>query len=446
MTNGKLAAFDPVTLEENWQVAQLRGLVDAALDPTGERIALTRKTGEPISIHSAVDGALITEVPVTKNTWQARWSPEGTVLWTAGFDQRVLALDGETYELIESFGGSEGQVWTVSALDERTAVTGGVDGVLRIWRIGSMPSRSSIKLSQDKLKRSAFSGDGQLVVIVDGREVMYCVDLSSMTLRWTVQSGAQVVGMRVVDGLGLLAIASDGSLRRIDMGSGTVIEQVDTGIWCSRAVFAHDGAAIYFERGGEVGCVARESGRRQWSARTTTEGIESMAISPDGSLIATGAFNQSVELFDARTGRATLCSNPGYGDRRVHFSHDSQAVWSCTQQSAHEAICHDVKTGETTKCYGGAPTSGTDLTVALHAPRGAIRAIDGEIRVFGTDSENPPGLLAFKETGVLTRPAFAPWADRLLLLRADGVLEVLDGTPLNGASGAAKAKPHGDAK
>ncbi len=422
------AAFDPVTLDELWRVEQPIRLAGIALDPKGERIAIANKDAKPVSIYNARDGSLLTEIPGTEHTWQSRWSPEGKVLWTAGFDQRVLAHDGETYARIRSFAGAPSQVWAVNCADEESAVTGGVDGILRFWKLDSKSGRTEIKLSQRELTQCAFSADGQLAVICDASGVLYCVDLQSMRVRWKTQPGSQVIAVRVIEGLGILALAADGSLRRIDVSSGSSLESVDTGIFASNAVFAHDGSALFVASAGDVTCVERESGRRRWHVSTHAGHLESMAISHDDSLIAVGPRNQAVELIDATTGRTSVLRSFGPGSRRVQFAQDGKTVWMCTEQSKFEAVCQDVKTGETLKCFGGAPTLGTQLTVAQHAPRAAIRSNGGEIRVFDTDNAN--GLLRLTEPGVSTVPVFAPWADRLLLLRADGVLECLDGTAL----------------
>ena len=93
-----------------------------------------------------------------------------------------------------------------------------------------------------------------------------------------------------------------------------------------------------------------------------------------------------------------------------------------------EAACLDVHTGERLTKYAGLSNSGRGLTLAADAPRAAVRSASGLIKVF--EPGHPHDLATIHSGVVKAVPVFAPQADRLLLLRADGVLECFDGSPL----------------
>ena len=423
-----LAAFDPATLAQLWRVQTPASTVGAALDVSGTRIALTFRMTRPMTIQSTVDGALITTIEAAHGAWHAQWSPAGSILWTAGFDQRVLALDGETYAVKAVLGGSPSQIWTISSANEHTAVSGDTSGQLRAWDLEVDAGQRTLALSKEPLMQCAFTGDGQLALVSDTRGELYCVDLATMRLRWSVALKQTVVAVRLLDKFGVLVVCGDGSLRRLNVDDGATLEESSGGAYCSRGVIAHDGSFIATLRGGEVVCLELPSGRERWKAAIKDRDVETMAIAPDDSLVALSSFGQPVEILATRSGRALTSRSLGSGTSYVQFSPDSQSIWMCSQESEMEAACLDVHTGEKLAKYGGLSNAGRELTLAADAPRAAVRCASGLIKVF--EPGHPHDLMTIHSGVVKAVPVFAPQADRLLLLRADGVLECFDGSPI----------------
>ena len=95
----------------------------------------------------------------------------------------------------------------------------------------------------------------------------------------------------------------------------------------------------------------------------------------------------------------------------------------------YEVTQMDVASGEKIGQFGQLPSAGLRLTLAARAPRGAVQSIQGMTKVFEPGREDD--LLSIVPNGDKpTIPFFAPNGDRLLLLRGDGVLECLDGSPI----------------
>jgi WD40 repeat protein len=63
------------------------------------------------------------------------WTDDGRHLVTAGFDQTCLVVKAENGQVTKEFLGHARPVLAIGMLDNRWAVSGGVDQVLRVWDI-----------------------------------------------------------------------------------------------------------------------------------------------------------------------------------------------------------------------------------------------------------------------------------------------------------------------
>ena len=429
LTNSKLYALDRTKRIILWEVPVKANAVGLAIDPTGGRLAITYRSQLPVTIHDALNGALIDTVEGSNGAWCARWSPKGGTLWTGGFDQRILAFNGTTYVSERTFGGSPGQIWSIDSAEEGFAMSGGMGARLREWKIDFDPARRELALGTNSLKRCTFTADGKRAYISNDIGSIYAVDLVTMTTLWSLPSPGPIAGLRSLKDGVLITVGNNGAVRLVNEATGEVTQEVALNAYCDFAAISSDGSTLAVARGNKIIAIALRTAEEKWNTTIVDGTVNHLVISNDDSKIAASVSGRPLELLDLGSGRLLHSFNMGESRMDCAFSVDDQSVWTCTQESLYEVTQMDVASGEKIGQFGQLPSAGRRLTLAARAPRGAVQSIQGMTKVFEPGREDD--LLSIVPNGDKpTIPFFAPNGDRLLLLRGDGVLECLDGSPI----------------
>jgi serine/threonine protein kinase len=429
LTNGELGAFDTQTLKALWRLTLKGSAVGLALSPDGNRLAVTYRSQLPMTIHDASSGALLQVVAGSDGAWCARWSPKGAILWTGGFDQRVLAFNGSTYELERTFGGSTGQIWSIDSAEEGFALCGGVDSRLREWKIDFDPARRELALGTNSLKRCTFTADGKRAYVSNDIGSIYAVDLVTMTTLWSLPSPGPIAGLRSLKDGVLTTVGNNGAVRLVNEATGEVTQEVALNAYCDCASVSSDGSTLAVARGNKIIAIALRTAEEKWNATIVDGTVNRLVFSNDDSKIAASVPGGPLELLDMKTGEVIRILKMGESRMDCAFSADGQSIWTCTQESLYEVTQIDVASGEKIGQFGQLQSPGRRLTLAARAPRGAVQSTPGITKVFEPGREDDL-LSIVPRDDKPTIPFFAPNGDRLLLLRGDGVLECLDGSPI----------------
>ena len=429
LTSSTLYALDRNTRAILWNVPMKGNAVGLAMDPSGGRVAITYRSQVPATIHDASTGAVVAQVKGSNGAWCVRWSPKGGTLWTGGFDQRILAFDGSTYELKRSFGGSPGQIWSIDSAEEGFALSGGVDSHLHEWGLDFDLARRELTLGPAALKRCEFTADGQRAFISDDTGSIYSVDLVTMTTLWSLPSPEPIAGLRSLKDGVLLTVGKSGAVRLVNEATGEVTQEVALNAYCDCAAVSSDGSTLAVARENKIIAIALRTGEEIWSAIIPDGAVNHLVISNDDSKIAASVSKLSLELLDMKTGAVIWISNMGESRRNCAFAFDNQSIWTCTQESMYELTQLDIASGQKIGQFGNLQSAGRELTLAAKAPRGAGQSIQGITKVFEPGREDDLlSIMPLSDKRAI--PFFAPGADRLLFLREDGVLECLDGSPI----------------
>ena len=440
LARGALTAVDPQTRESLWSIPTLGNAVTMSLNPDRSRVAISHRGADAPAVHSTADGALVARLENGEGAWGISWSPDGGTIWTSGFDERVLAYDGTSFKLKRAFGGGVGQMWSVDSADDHTAITGEMSGAIRRWDLAAPGPRQSIKLSEFALTNAAGSLDGQFGFVADDRGVVNCVDLDEMRVVWTEQGGGRVVALRTIDENTLAVVREGGVIRMLDTGSGEARTEMDLKWgYATAAAISSDGQFLVVARGSELLGIEPANDKIRWRTELSRDRTTELAISHDAETIAAAADQRPIDVFDARTGGLLRSANgSGSTSGQVAFASDNRVVWTMTQEAATEVIAFDVRTAKVVAKFGSLRGMGRKLGIADRVDKAAAQSIMGMVKVF--DPGRPDDLLSLEamlgtgeEGGVMSRvPRFTPYAERLMLLQGDGVLEVLNGTPLPG--------------
>jgi WD40 repeat protein len=210
--------------------------------------------------------------------------------------------------------------------DGQLLVTGGSDGLVRIWAVGTGELMSQFGWRSGQVRSVSFSPDGLLIAAASTDDPARLWSASSLVRAVTSTPAWDV------------AFSPDGRLLATAGGGRTPAPGISAAAPPDKAAWLWDVAT-----GQVVGSVAGKGGH-----------ASAVAFSPSGSLLATASASDVVRLWDVATGQQ-LCALPrptGQGDR-VAFSPDGRLL--ATSGGGSITRLWDIATGALVRAVGPEP-------------------------------------------------------------------------------------------
>ena len=164
------------------------------------------------------------------------------------------------------------------------------------------------------------------------------------------------------------------------------------------------------------GAAPGENGRKLVLQAPAAAGVNSVAVSPDGSLVAAGADEGGVRLYDAKTG-ALMRAIGGVGDRGVSFSPDGRLLTAAGFHMDKLFGVVDVQTGKRVHSLAG--HTEWEVYASAMSPDGKLLASGSiyDTKVYLRDPRDGSVVSEF-EAGVqfVIRVAFSPDGKRLAVV------------------------------
>jgi uncharacterized protein (TIGR03067 family) len=300
--------------------------------------ALRRETSPPGQVR-CLTGYL-------EQVWSVAVSADGRRAIAGSSDKTVRLWDLDTGQELKRFTGHTERVEAVAlSPDGRRALSGGADRTMRLWDVGSGQELHRFDVEGSVVFSVAFSPDGRRALSGD----------ESHALRlWDLETGKEVRHFeghtwwvyRVAfspDGKRALSGSPDGTVRLWDVDTGAELRRFRDSkghVWS--VAFSPDGRRVLAGYGGDwlkgTWMPGQENSIRVWDAdsgeelaRLTghTDGVMSLAVSPDGRQALSAGADNTVRLWDVGSGKELHCF-PGHTLRvmSVAFTPDGRHALS----------------------------------------------------------------------------------------------------------------------
>lgn len=240
-------------------------------------------------------------------------SPDSSAIVVTGYDDDVIVWAAETGEIRHVLAGHEGTVQASAWSPDGTALVTVDDRLIRLWDAVSGEQRAAFRGHDAEVWGCAWSPDGRRIASTDDAGVVRTWDVES-TAELLVLPGhvGRHVGSRygnIVRGCGwspdgaVLATCGLDGVRLWDAESGAAVRvlgepEVYVAWWCA---FTADGSTLAIA--GNIGACLWDLRSGEVRALSNPVSFHAGAFSPDESMLACGAADGAIVLFDCESGR-----------------------------------------------------------------------------------------------------------------------------------------------
>lgn len=344
-TGELLVTFEPDDPETEELEGHATWLRDVTFSPDGQSIVSADESGYVLrwSVEDEALAQVISEGEL-EHVYDSVFSPDGTTLVTGAFVNHVAVWDVETGELRLTLRGHTASVLGVDfSPDGKTVITASQDKTLRLWDVETGAEIHRFVGHSDRVYDVAFLPDGDQFVSSSYDSTLRLWDIETDQMLRRLAGHEQTIYQVTfnADGTLLASGSRDQTVRLWDVATGEELRVFGPDDPDTEAIEGHDDRVI------------------------------SVAFSPDGRHILSGALDSYLLLWDAETGELLQVMEPDDPETEIVEGHektpegstDSKFVWYVTfsadgryaYSSAFDKtiIKWDLETGEVVRQYTG---------------------------------------------------------------------------------------------
>lgn len=271
------------------------GVESLAFSPNGAFLAVG-KSDRMLQLFDVNEGARLGVVDNLRNLGQVKacqFTPDGTKLLAGGYSGQILIWDVSREGLLKPAGQFVGHSKEVNCIaissDNRFAVSGGRDNVLRYWEIDSGKELGAFAGFKGAIKACQLSSNGRNALATDGASLLlidvkrnHVAKQTSLTRSWSSgQSAAFSPDGRLV------AVGDGYTIRLWELKTGKELPKLQDNEIQWSAAFTPDGTRLVSGGSGKVNVWDVRKQRKIHSLVTAGSGyVQSVATSPDNQHVA----------------------------------------------------------------------------------------------------------------------------------------------------------------
>ncbi|HJZ49835.1 MAG TPA: protein kinase, partial [Roseiflexaceae bacterium] len=357
------------------------------------------------------------------------WSPDGKRALSGGADGMLRVWDVGTGAELRALKGHAGSVWSVAWSPDGThALSGGADGTVRVWDVGNGGSLVTLTGHTGAVRAVAWSPDGRLALSgsEDQTARVWNVGSGAAGAVWRGHTGPVLAVAWSPDGKQALTGAGDNSARVWDVASGKEL----------RALAGHTSfvyAAAWSPDGKQALSGSADGTVRLWDIASGSEArvlhghnafVYTIAWSPDGARALSGDGDGTLRLWDlAATARMRSLEGAESIVLTVAWSPDGKQALS--GDGAGVVRVWDVGSRKQLRALKGHTGSALAVGWSPDGKQALSAGADGTIRLW--DIAGGKQLHSFEgHDGIVYSVVWSPDGKQALSAGADGTIRLWD--------------------
>lgn len=303
---GRLVLIDVATQTE---IGGLTGhsadVLDVAFSPDGQTFASADEDGIINIWDATTDEIIQTLIGHEGAVNRIVFSRDGETLLSASDDSTVKRWDLTNGQVMTTFGGHISRVRQADySADDQTILSASDDGTIRLWDVAAASEFSQLQLETELIMGIIFSPDSQMLA---------SVGTDSVIVVWNVATGERIAEIEeFVSGINAITFNAEGDvvisagqqIKLWDVASGSLIKTLgaDMPYMITVAVSPDGNLMATGDVEGTIRIWDIGSGLELFSMSNNDNSVWQVLFSPDGQILASANPNGTVQLWDVATG------------------------------------------------------------------------------------------------------------------------------------------------